>query len=165
MAAIAHATTRLRDAISHFSRISTNGPHVAPAPHCGGRYGSVNLWALTLPPNAAMTATCYFRILAPMYFPIRGDAGEYLSVWSCPQNLWVMDSAGEWVIRRGYFPEGKLWSELANLADAGIIQPLSADDAQWLRHPLPTAAAPSRPALRVIRVGGARVPPYGGSRE
>lgn len=102
-----------------------------------------------------MTATCYFRILAPMYFPIRGDAGEYLSVWPCPQNLWVMDPAGEWVIRRGYFPEGKLWSELANLAEAGIIQPLSADDAQWLRHPLPTAAAPSRPALRVIRVGGA----------
>lgn len=98
-----------------------------------------------------MNATCYFLILQPLHFPIRGEPGEYLSVWPLEQNLWVMDRAGEWVLRRRAFPEGKLWSVLDELLVAGIIRFL--DASEQLRRPLPTADVPSRPALRVIRVG------------
>lgn len=98
-----------------------------------------------------LTATCYFRILQPLHFPIRGEPGEYLSVWAMPQNLWVFDEHAEWVLRRASFDEGKLWTTLDELIDQGVIRYL--DDDERLRRPLPTAAVPSRPALRVIRAG------------
>lgn len=98
-----------------------------------------------------LTATCYFLILSPLHFPIRGEAGEVLSVWPLPQNLWVFDAQAEWVLRRASFEEGKLWSVLDDLLERGIIRYLSDDER--LRRPLPTAVVPSRPVLRVIRAG------------
>lgn len=98
-----------------------------------------------------LTATCYFLILQPLHFPIRGEPGEVLSVWPLPQNLWIIDSAAEWVLRRATFDEGKLWSVLDELLERGVIRYLSDDER--LRRPLPTAPVQSRPALRVIRVG------------
>ena len=99
------------------------------------------------------TATCYYRILQPMHFPVSGVPGEYLSVWPLPLNLWVLDRTGEWVVRRGGFEESKLWTELQRLEEEGVIRPLFGDAAAPLRHPLPTADVQSRPAFRVIRAG------------
>lgn len=98
-----------------------------------------------------LTATCYFLILQPLHFPIRGAPGEVLSVWPLPQNLWIFDAQAEWVLRRTSFDEGKLWSVLDELLEQGLIRYLSDDER--LRRPLPTAPAQPRPALRVIRAG------------
>ena len=94
-------------------------------------------------------ASCYFRFLRTTHFPVRGEAGQYLAVWALPLNLWVLDATGEWVVRRASFDHGKLWSTLDALIADGSISFLDYDE--FLRRPLPTAAAPSRPALRVIR--------------
>lgn len=99
----------------------------------------------------ALSATCYFRLVTPLHFPVRGDAGQYLGVFPVPENLWVFDDSGRWVIRRGAFPEARLWTVLDALLAAGAIRYL--DDDAPLRRPLPVAAVPSRPALRVIRAG------------
>ena len=101
--------------------------------------------------TAQLTATCYFLVLRPLHFPVQAAPGEVLSVWPVPENLWVFDAQGDWVLRRRRFDEGKLWSVLDELLEQGIIQYLADDER--LRRPLPTAAAPSRPALRVIRAG------------
>ena len=98
-----------------------------------------------------LTATCYFLILQPLHFPVRGAPGEYLSVWPLPQNLWVFDARAEWVVRRAAFDEGKLWSVLDELLEHGFIRYL--DDDERLRRPLPTAPVQSHPTLRVIRAG------------
>ena len=96
-------------------------------------------------------ATCYFRVIEPIHFPVRADAGDALAVWALPMNLWVLDPTGQWVLRRIAFPEARLWSALDDLLCAGLIRYL--DAAEPLRRPLPTADAPSRPSLRVIRAG------------
>ncbi len=101
--------------------------------------------------TSELSATCYFLVVQPMRFPIVAAPREVLAVWNLPLNLWVMDPAGEWILRRTSFPEGKLWSVLDQLMHSGVIQYL--DDDERLRHPLPTADVPSRPALRVIRAG------------
>lgn len=98
-----------------------------------------------------LSATCYFRLLRPLHFPIAGEPGEYLGVFPVAENLWVFDASGRWVIRRRALPEGRLWTVLDALLEAGAIRYL--DDDASLRRPLPTADAPSRPALRVIRAG------------
>jgi hypothetical protein len=96
-----------------------------------------------------LTATCYFLILQPLHFPVRGEPGEFLSVWALPQNLWVFDARAEWVVRRGAFDEGKLWSVLDELVEQGIIRYL--EDDERLRRPLPTAEVSALPALRLLR--------------
>ncbi len=101
--------------------------------------------------HESVSATCYFLVLQKMHFPVQAEPGEYLSIWSVGPNVWVIDPTGEWVVRRTSFPEGKLWSTLDALLDQGVIRYL--DDDEHLRRPLPTADVPSRPTLRVIRVG------------
>ncbi|MES2524017.1 MAG: hypothetical protein V4617_15025 [Gemmatimonadota bacterium] len=101
-----------------------------------------------------LTATCYFRVLLPLYFPVMASPGEILAVWPLPENLWVFDAHGDWVIRRRSFPEGKLWSTLEQLLVDEIIQYLDGAELSRLQQPLrplPVADVPSRPALRVIR--------------
>lgn len=104
-----------------------------------------------------ISASCYFLVIEPLHFPIRAEPGEYLSVWPLQQNLWVFDRSGDWVVRRGSFEEGKLWSELQRLMEERMIRQLFDEDALKLRrpspNPLPVADVPSRPALRVIRAG------------
>lgn len=97
------------------------------------------------------SASIYFRVLLPMHFPVQAAPNEFLSVWAGEPNLWVFDASGEWVLRRRHFPEGKLWTVLYDLLDAGVIRTLSEVDEQWLRHPLPAFGASSPPTLRVIR--------------
>lgn len=69
----------------------------------------------------ALSATCYFRVIEPIHFPVRADAGEYLGVWSGPNNLSVHDDTGA-VLRWGCCPEAKLWTVLDGLLDSGRIK-------------------------------------------
>lgn len=96
--------------------------------------------------------TCYFWILAPLDFPVRAAVGEYLAILGGAENLWVIDETQGAVVRRGSFPEAKLWSALDDLEARGIIRLLSFDDASRMRPPA-AGHEQSRPMLRLIRVG------------
>ncbi len=93
----------------------------------------------------------YFRVVQPMHFPVPAEPKQFLSVRPGEPNLWVFDETGSWVVRRRQFPEGKLWTVLADLLDKHVIQTLSAADDFRPPHPLPIADVSSPPTLRVIR--------------
>ncbi len=96
------------------------------------------------------TATAYWRILSPLVFPVRGEPGEYLAVLPGPENIRVIDRSAKVVIRRGSFPESKLWSALGGLEEAGLIQFLYGLPVHRLRRLSDHGELP-RPRLRVVR--------------
>lgn len=102
-----------------------------------------------MPPTAA---TCYFRVLAPLRFPVEAAPGQWLSVWSGDPNLLVFAESGEDVVTTGYFPEAKLWTVLADLLDAETIAPLSSAELYRLGHALRGMHSPLRPYLRGLRL-------------
>lgn len=102
-------------------------------------------------------ATCYFRAVRRVHFPIRVEVGEYLSVWvGAGQNLRVIDGSGETVLRRGDFPEGKLWTALLDLVLNGAIEMLASPEVSLSRLPQ-RRVAQSRAASRKAPEGGALV--------
>ena len=72
-------------------------------------------------------ASCYFELLQPMFFPVRGGLHDILSVWAFDPNLFVVDPTGRVVVSRGYLEEGRLWSWLDAHLESGAIRLLSAD--------------------------------------
>jgi hypothetical protein len=102
-----------------------------------------------------MTATCYFRILQTMRFPVEGNTGDYLAVMppACPENLWVHEPSGLWVVRRRHLLEAKLWTALADLMDAGTLVMLHAPARRLLSHLLQAGDVSPPQALRVLRAG------------
>lgn len=107
---------------------------------------ATNPIAMTTP----IIASCYFRVIAPLYFPVRAQPGDFLGLWSLPQNLWVYDSTGSTVLRRTFFEYGKLWTLLDELLEREVILFLDASAAEQLRRP-PAGEASSRPALKLLR--------------
>lgn len=67
--------------------------------------------------HALPPATCYFRANAVVRFPVELSAGDYLAIMppEYPENMWVHEPVGLWVVRRRYFPEAKLWTVLDDL--------------------------------------------------
>lgn len=98
------------------------------------------------------SATCYFVVLAPVRFPVEAAPGEYLSVWRGAPNLLVFAASGEHVVRATDFPEGKLWTVLADLLDTRAISPLSPAELYRLGHTLRGSGGPLRPYLRALRL-------------
>jgi len=98
------------------------------------------------------TATCYFRVIERVPFPVQANPGEYLSVWPGDPNLLVFDATGQRVVCEGYFPEGKLWSELFMLLEKKAIAPLSSSELYRIGHALRGSGGPLRPFLRVWRL-------------
>jgi hypothetical protein len=101
----------------------------------------------------SLTATCYFRVFHAMRFPVEAAVGDYLAVMppACPENLWVHEPKGLWVLRRRHVEEGKLWSLLATLLENGTLVMLHAPARGLLPH-LVSAGELSLPqALRVLR--------------
>lgn len=86
-----------------------------------------------------------------MYFPIQAAPGEFLSVWRLSDNLWVYDARTDSVVRRGRFDEGKLWTVLADLIDAGTITPLDFAEHARFRATAQPREGSSRSFLRVVR--------------
>lgn len=93
----------------------------------------------------------YYRILQPMHFPIQGDAGGYLALWSLPDNLWVYDADRRFV-RSAFFERGKLWTQLDNLEADGVIQSLF-DDAMLSLRARPSLPESRRSYLRLLGKG------------
>lgn len=102
--------------------------------------------------NPAPEATVWFRVDGRINFPIRANESDLLVVIRPPhpENLWVIDPLGRWVIRRGHFPEGKLWTVLADLADAGTLTLIHAPGAQLLPHLLQSGQVAHRAAIRAL---------------
>lgn len=97
------------------------------------------------------SATCYFVVIAPMYFPVRAAPGEYLAVFFAPENIWVIDSAADRVLRKCEFPESKLWTVLDQLQEADIIRFYAFSEA-FLRRMSHGLEQPQRQvALRLVR--------------
>ncbi|GAB1345063.1 hypothetical protein MASR1M101_41900 [Gemmatimonas sp.] len=102
-----------------------------------------------------LTATCCFLLQAPMHFPVEGQTGDYLAVMPppLPENLWVLEPAGLWVVRRRHCPEGKLWTVLADLVDAGTLSLVHAPGRQFLMHLVESGQLSAAQAVRVLRAG------------
>ncbi len=81
-----------------------------------------------------LTATCIFLVAHPMAFPVAAAVGQLVSVWSLAENLWVVDPRTGRVVRTASFPEGKLWTALADLLEAGTLTALSPSDAWYVRQ-------------------------------
>lgn len=96
--------------------------------------------------------TCYFWVIDPIAFPVRAAAGEYLAVFAQHENIWVIDATERCVVRRGSFPESKLWTTLDDLVEQGLIRHLLFDGVST-RRPASPAPSQSRPVLRLIRAG------------
>lgn len=88
-----------------------------------------------------------------MHFPVEGKTGEYLAVMPppCPENMWVHEASGLWVVRRRQFPEAKLWTLLADLMDDGTLVMLHAPARQLLPHLLRAGDVSPPQALRALR--------------
>lgn len=100
-----------------------------------------------------LTATCYFRVFHRMHFPVEANVGDYLAVMppTCPENLWVHEARGLWVVRRRQLDEGKLWTVLADLLENGTLVMLHAPSRALLPHLLAAGELSLPQALRVLR--------------
>lgn len=102
-----------------------------------------------------LTATMYLRVLRPMRFPVAATTGEYIAVMPpiVAQNLWVHEASGLWVVRRGHFPEDKLWTVLYDLQCDGTLAFIHSPLSDALPHPLPADDVSPPRALRLLRSG------------
>lgn len=100
-----------------------------------------------------MSATCFFRVLRGRRFPLAAAAGDYLAVMppTFADNLWVLEPVDLWVVRRGHFPEGKLWTLLAHAIESGELMLHSSPAAELLPYLLQAGELSPRQALRVLR--------------
>lgn len=107
-----------------------------------------------MPPmtNSAPEATVWFRVTGRLNFPVRASDQDLLVVIRPPhpQNLWVLDPLNRWILRQGYFPEGKLWTVLADLADARQLEMIHAPNAMLLTHLVQTRQLDAGAAVRVL---------------
>jgi hypothetical protein len=101
---------------------------------------------------ATPVASVWFRVAGRVHFPVRADDQDLLAIVRppCPQNVWVVDPIGRWVVRRTHFEEGKLWTALGDLADAGQLMLLHAPDAQLLPYLVQSGQMAPRVAMRVL---------------
>lgn len=101
------------------------------------------------------TVTCCFRVHHLMRFPVEAAAGDYLTVMppKYRENLWVLEPIDLWVVRRCFFPEGKLWTVLADLADAGTLTLEHAPSRPLLVHLVATGQLSAAQAVRTLRAG------------
>lgn len=99
------------------------------------------------------TATCCFRVLRRMRFPVEANAGDYLAVMPprFSENLWVLEPVGLWVVRRRSFDQGKLWSTLADLLDDTTLILVHAPGRALLVHLVSSGELTPDQALRVLR--------------
>lgn len=100
--------------------------------------------------SQGVVATACWRVQSPLLFPVRCDAGEYLAVLPGTENLRVVDRTARHVVRRGSFPEGKLWSVLADMEEAGVIRFLYGLPIHHL-HRLPSLDEGPPPPLQLMR--------------
>lgn len=88
-----------------------------------------------------------------MRFPVEAQVGDYLALMppKYPDNLWVHEPTGLWVVRRRHFDEGKLWTEIAKLLEDDTLVMLHAPSRALLRHLLEAGELSLPQALRVLR--------------
>lgn len=102
-----------------------------------------------------LTATCCLLANVSMYFPVQANPGDYIAVMPprFQENLWVMEPTDLWVVRRRAFPEGKLWSVLADLLERGDVTLVHAPGRHLLVHLVATGQLSAGQAVRVLRAG------------
>ena len=101
----------------------------------------------------APSATCYFRVLRRMRFPIEAQVGDYLAIMPppVPENLWVHEPTDLRVVRRGTLEQGKLWTELGRLLEDDTLVMLHAPSRALLPHLVHAGELSLPQALRVLR--------------
>lgn len=102
-----------------------------------------------------LRASCCFRLQAPLRFPIEGRVGDILAVMppSVPDNLWILEPVDLWVVRRQAFPEGKLWSVLADRLEDGTLTLVHAPGRRLLVHLVASGQLSPGQAVRVLKAG------------
>jgi hypothetical protein len=102
-----------------------------------------------------LNATCCFVLRDLLRFPIQGSPGDYLAIMPppLPENLWILEPAGLWVVRRRHLDEGKLWTVLADLMEEGTLSLVHAPARPLLVHLVESGQLSPDQALRVLRAG------------